>query len=626
MEIAMMPSEGGIVVPERHKIDILGTEGRALRAEQYLEYFKKRVIAGLGCSEVDFGYGDSSNRSTADTMSQNMKDGVKDFQKIMEYFVTEKMFDELLVESNFGDDVLNDENRVYLKFREIDLDVQVKVANAYADLLNKNMITWDEARREGMGLEPINIPSPEEANSGEDLTVKYPEWFRTHWKLFDEPKVMIQALKVPFSALAEPAARSSSTEINSADLANAASQASAAQAQEANAKEAAKAKHNPKPVKKKDGYIQSAYNQMMQDIVTHIETDRSNNYDWLGQIVRAEMQPAIDRLITEQVMAFRKGYNHIRPVTDLDMATIVGRARLYFNDRANFYINRLTNHVIAAFRRKLPVVDTVEDRVIVTRAIMESFQYRADFINDVELNKAEEMGRAHAFFDGGHTKLYSVSTKSDNRCDKCTGMHKQEITLQDLTLDDIPPYHAGCDCKLTTQQQVLQVEDEVNGQVTSKHASEIKAPLSHSKGPIPYDKGPLHRVPSGQAKYQVCTLRAKAKIRTMHPEWDDDKLTELAQQACMHHLEQDRDGGQPHDKEPEKKTGQKPVPRGAVGYGDKNSVEMQDAINMDSCLEKVKAKLRKSHPDWTSQQIAHHSWAICVSANNQEDKGSGEDN
>src|SRR5271157_1690703 len=106
---------------------------------------------------------------------------------------------------------------------------------------------------------------------------------------------MIQSLKVPYSPLAQAATRSSSTEVNSADLISTAAEASKAQQQEAESKEAAKAKHNPRPApKKKDSYIQLAYNQLVQDIVTHVNSDPNTNYDWLGQIVRVEMQPAID--------------------------------------------------------------------------------------------------------------------------------------------------------------------------------------------------------------------------------------------------------------------------------------------------------------------------------------------
>jgi len=63
-EIQYMPSEGGIVTPERHKIELIGSEGRALRAESYLQHFKMRVIAGLGISEMDLGVGNCYDEKT----------------------------------------------------------------------------------------------------------------------------------------------------------------------------------------------------------------------------------------------------------------------------------------------------------------------------------------------------------------------------------------------------------------------------------------------------------------------------------------------------------------------------------------------------------------------------------
>jgi hypothetical protein len=52
------------VPAERHEIKAIGAEGRALRAEGYLSYFKQRIFAGLGVSAIDMGEGDTSNRST----------------------------------------------------------------------------------------------------------------------------------------------------------------------------------------------------------------------------------------------------------------------------------------------------------------------------------------------------------------------------------------------------------------------------------------------------------------------------------------------------------------------------------------------------------------------------------
>ena len=150
-------------------------------------------------------------------MSRNLIDGVKDFQQVMETFVNEEIINELLLESTFGDDVLNDENIVYLKFKEIDVDAQIKREAHYADQFAKDVISHDEARR-GSGYEPLEIPTREEMDAQTDTAEQYPEWHRMRWKMFEEPKLLIQALDEAWSPLAKTVARSTATETTQGDL------------------------------------------------------------------------------------------------------------------------------------------------------------------------------------------------------------------------------------------------------------------------------------------------------------------------------------------------------------------------------------------------------------------------
>jgi len=69
-EIQYMPSEGGIVTSHRHEIIPIGAQGRALNAEKYMDYFKRRVIAGLGISTVDLGDADCYDIKTQ-TLTEN---------------------------------------------------------------------------------------------------------------------------------------------------------------------------------------------------------------------------------------------------------------------------------------------------------------------------------------------------------------------------------------------------------------------------------------------------------------------------------------------------------------------------------------------------------------------------
>jgi K+-transporting ATPase c subunit len=153
-QIANMPSEGGIVTPERHEIKYIGAEGQIPDYKHVLQYFKSRVLAGLGISSLDIGDGDTANRATADSLSKALIDSVKSFQDVMEEIVNAQVVSELLLESSFSFDPLISENFVELQFIEIDIEEQMK-KNVNAQLLFAADI-WDiNEVREVTGKQPI---------------------------------------------------------------------------------------------------------------------------------------------------------------------------------------------------------------------------------------------------------------------------------------------------------------------------------------------------------------------------------------------------------------------------------------------------------------------------------------
>lgn len=140
-----MPSDGMVVTPDRHEIQLI-SDGRVLRAESYIEHFKNRVIAGSGMSQIDFGDGNTANRSTADSMSKLAVNNVRFYQKILADEINFHIIRELLLESTFGDSVLSADNNVRLQFAEIDVEMQIKTQNHYMLLYNGNLITRTHAR------------------------------------------------------------------------------------------------------------------------------------------------------------------------------------------------------------------------------------------------------------------------------------------------------------------------------------------------------------------------------------------------------------------------------------------------------------------------------------------------
>lgn len=157
-KIAYLPSEGAIVHPERHKIELLSAKLNQLSPMEQLEYFKKRVLGGLMISGLDIGEGDTSNRSTSDTLSKTIVDLVKYYQQELAEQFKQYIIIPLLRESTFfnsEEELMSEENQVHLQFTEIDFDSLMKKENHYADIFGKNTLTHEEMRNK-IGLDPLS--------------------------------------------------------------------------------------------------------------------------------------------------------------------------------------------------------------------------------------------------------------------------------------------------------------------------------------------------------------------------------------------------------------------------------------------------------------------------------------
>lgn len=153
-QIQSMPTEGALVVSERHDVKVLGAERQALDVEKYLKYFERRIFTGFGTPETVMGRGDTSNRSTAETQSVEMRDSVEAYQTVMQDFINHFILRELLLEGGF-DPVLNPEHVAEFEFNEIDIDMQIKLENHIIYKYEHNAISHDEMRM-ALGLDPVS--------------------------------------------------------------------------------------------------------------------------------------------------------------------------------------------------------------------------------------------------------------------------------------------------------------------------------------------------------------------------------------------------------------------------------------------------------------------------------------
>ena len=199
--IEYMPSGGIFVSDHRHNIEAIGSEGKALKINDYLEYFKKRVYAGLGVSAMDMGEGDTANRSTANTLSKIAIQDVEALQKAVKTFVETYVINELLMEGGFEDAIYDDAKKVHIKFGSVDKEEKSKEENQTIQLWLNKLISQKEARKR-LGERPVDEVFHED----------------NYYKLYEEPLALLKSMG-PFTAASETLAKAPTSGIEASGVA-----------------------------------------------------------------------------------------------------------------------------------------------------------------------------------------------------------------------------------------------------------------------------------------------------------------------------------------------------------------------------------------------------------------------
>jgi hypothetical protein len=146
-QVENMDFEAGWVVTERYNVEFVGSDNATIDLNPYLEYLEKRVLGGLRLSDIDLGRGDSANRNTAQTITQNLIDACTEIQKVVEETYTWKLIFPILMEGGFTVNLANpEEDMVYLDFPPIDTEEQRKQEVHAMEQYQANLVTETEAR------------------------------------------------------------------------------------------------------------------------------------------------------------------------------------------------------------------------------------------------------------------------------------------------------------------------------------------------------------------------------------------------------------------------------------------------------------------------------------------------
>ena len=441
-----MPPNGMVVTPHTHNITAIGAEGRAIRAEGYLNYFKSRVWAGLGLSGVSFGEGNTANRGTAITLDKNAQDLAKKFQSTIRTFVNEFIIKELLLEGGFQWDASEFDYLVELFIPEIDIDAKIKAENHTLELLQGDGITFDEFRRE-IGREPY---------TDED-------WRDTYWERIAKKRALIQAIDEPYTN--SPSRMNSMTRVP-------ASKSVSNKDQPTNQHGQKLAPDRPKndmligdEITRDDQILLNRLNlrEFDRKMMAIYDIIRTDTIDYLKAHYTLEktalrklrdnplsMYFALshDKLLSDAVPFLQLGFNI--GFADAYQATgnLISESVYMDVDEIETFLKKNTQRLIRDVSRR--VIRTIagnqeeQELFLNVHAAFDVMEYRIRFFTRSHIMKAYNIGYVRALKSLGWERVKLQVDCKDHRC----LVHPQvlDLTKEPVDYSELPPFHPNCMC------------------------------------------------------------------------------------------------------------------------------------------------------------------------------------
>lgn len=415
-EVEKMASDGVLVTNERTDFKAIGAEGQALDATGYLSYFEKRVFSALNMSEAMMGRGGS--KQDADSMEEQVHDTVKYIQSRFSIFMREMIFNELLLEGGYNP-IMNEADIVEFQFNEINNETRVKMETHALNQFQGNTITFEEMRQR-IGMRADNVDES-----------------RLYTNMIQHTDEKMQMMASGVSGTGGSASSSSSAAKNPKD--NSGTVKNTMQPQNQNGKSSAHIKEMTesaadKPTtqhiadyKKKFPKVYKRYSTVRNDVCERngktasvLPLARDGIMKDLKQYVIAESQEGILKAIKDskqQDVSLRK----------ISLVQI------------NNEIDKVVKGIFKDIHRKLKDVESRQEK----EAIFDAIEYRLRFLTEHIVAKSYSFGYAKTCQQLGIQKIYVDFGKSEDRKE-----HASIIDTSKFSLDDLPPFHAYCTCKV----------------------------------------------------------------------------------------------------------------------------------------------------------------------------------
>lgn len=426
--VEQLVDDGLIITNEKVEFKNLGANNVALNAEPYLNYFEKRVFSALYLSTSMMGRG--GVKQDADSMEEQVHDAVKYFQKSISNFIQNNLFNELLLEGGFNP-ILNESDIVYFVFNEINLETKVKVENHYLNQYQGNAITFEELRQE-LGRRADNISLDDVyANA---VTQK------NKMDLVWAGKGMLTPDGTASPENGDPKAADKSSDENK-QISNTDQPENQHGKSSVNIKEFKESADDRNKITKKNidiykknfSIIYNKFQAMRNDVCDDVK----NQDAFTIPLTRESIMKMLEKYMEKELAAGYKkairdcGNKNPDFTFDIQTINIVKETK------------NTIDEIFKEISKRIKKCETREEK----ESVFNSLEYRLRFLTEYTVSKAYWYAYVKTCNALGKEKVYVDFGNSEDK-----KSHKNVIDTKHFSLDDIPPFHAYCSCKIKTEK------------------------------------------------------------------------------------------------------------------------------------------------------------------------------
>ena len=426
--VEQLVDDGLIITNEKVEFKNLGANNVALNAEPYLNYFEKRVFSALYLSTSMMGRG--GVKQDADSMEEQVHDAVKYFQKSISNFIQNNLFNELLLEGGFNP-ILNEGDIVYFVFNEINLETKVKVENHYLNQYQGNAITFEELRQE-LGRRADNISLDDVyANA---VTQK------NKMDLVWAGKGMLTPDGTASPENGDPKAADKSSDENK-KISNTDQPENQHGKSSVNIKEFKESADDRNKITKKNidiykknfSVIYNKFQAMRNDVCDDVKNQDAFTIPLTRESIMKMLEKYMEKELTAGYKKAIRDCGNKSPDFTFDIQTVN-------------IVKETKNTIDEIFKeisKRIKKCETREEK----ESVFNSLEYRLRFLTEYTVSKAYWYAYVKTCNALGKEKVYVDFGNSEDK-----KSHKNVIDTKHFSLDDIPPFHAYCSCKIKTEK------------------------------------------------------------------------------------------------------------------------------------------------------------------------------